>query len=72
MNKIIMVMVLLIPSFATEAHTGIMHIGSLLDGAAHFFTSADHLLLLLVGVFVIFKILSALGSRCSSEKINVD
>lgn len=72
MNKIIMVMVLLIPSFATEAHTGVVHIGGLLDGVVHFFTSADHLLILLVGVFGVFKIFSIVVSHLSSEKINID
>lgn len=71
-NKIIMVMVLLSPSFAAEAHTGAIHIGSMLDGVVHFFTSVDHLLMMLIGIFVVFRIFTAITTHFRGEKSKLE
>ena len=63
---------LLAISLQLEAHTGAAHTGTLLDGAVHLFTSLDHLLPLLLGVWAVFRILFLLGSSPGIEKDRLD
>lgn len=68
--KTLLAMLLLIISLQVEAHTGVMHIGTLLDGVVHLFTSLDHLLLL--GGWAVFGIFFVLSSKRGVKNNRID
>lgn len=55
-HKAAMTLLLFSQTLIAEAHTGVIHIGTVQDGINHFFSSFDHLLILMLGVWIPFKL----------------
>ncbi len=70
--KTLLAMLLLTLSLSVEAHTTAVHIGTLLDGVVHLFSSPDHLLLLLLGGWAVFRIFFVSGSSLGINKNRLD
>ena len=69
-HKAAMTLLLFSQTLIAEAHTGVIHIGTVQDGINHFFSSFDHLLILMLGVWIPFKLYGSIRNKIEQHSDN--